>query len=180
MGLNFMIPDSKLLPLLAKADSAAFEQLYKSHYYMVQNLVLKNSGSADDASDLFQEVLIILYEKARDQKLVLTSSLKTYIYSIARNQWLKKLQSGMKNTRLENFEEFISVETEPEETLAPVLNKLLDEIGEACRKLLVAFYYRKKNMDEICIELNYMNADSAKNQKYKCIQRLKKMVGESK
>jgi len=175
-----MIPDAKLLPLLARADSSAFEYLYKHHYYMVQNLVLKNSGSADDASDLFQEVLIILYEKARDQKLVLTSSLKTFIYSVARNQWLKKLHAGMKNTRLENFEEFVSVETEPEETLTPVLNKLLDEIGETCRKLLVAFYYRKKSMEEICIELNYSNPDSAKNQKYKCIQRLKKMVAESK
>jgi RNA polymerase sigma factor (sigma-70 family) len=145
---------------------------------MVQNLVMKNSGNAEDASDLFQEVLIILYEKTRDQKLVLTSSLKTYVYSVARNQWLKKLNSGIKNIRLENFEEFISVETDPEETSAPMLNKLLDEIGEVCRKLLVSFYYRKKSMEEICIELNYMNADSAKNQKYKCIQRLKKMVFE--
>jgi RNA polymerase sigma factor (sigma-70 family) len=175
-----MIPDAKLLPLLARADSTAFEYLYKHYYYMVQNLVIKNSGTADDASDLFQEVLIILYEKGRDQKLILTCSLKTYVYSVARNQWLKKLQSGMKNTRLENFEEFISVETEPAETLVPLLNKLLNEIGETCRKLLVAFYYRKKSMEEICIELNYMNADSAKNQKYKCIQRLKKMVTENK
>ena len=169
-----------MLTLLAKADSAAFEYLYKQYYTMVQHLVLKNSGTADDASDLFQEVLIVLYEKARDQKLNLTSSLKTFLYSVARNLWLKKLNAGKKNIRLENFEEFIAVETEPEENLAPVLNKLLDEIGDACRRLLVLFYYRKKSMEEICIELNYQNADSAKNQKYKCIQRLKKMIAERK
>ena len=175
-----MISDKELLQLLARADSGAFEQLYKQHYAMVEHLVLKNSGNAADASDLFQEVLIILYEKIRDQKLVLTSSLKTYVYSLARNQWLKKLRTSKKNIRLENFEEFISVDTDTEESQAPALNKLLAEIGESCRKLLVSFYYLKKSMEDICIELNYSNADSAKNQKYKCIQRLKKMVAESK
>jgi RNA polymerase sigma factor (sigma-70 family) len=173
-----MIPDTELIQSLAKADSAAFEYLYKHHYGMVQNLVVKNSGNAEDASDLFQEVLIILYEKIRDNKLVLTSSLKTYLYSVARNQWLKKLQAGRKKILLENFEEFIPVDIDEEEAMTTELNKLLDEIGEACRKLLVLFYYHKKSMEEICVELNYQNTDSAKNQKYKCIQRLKKMVAE--
>jgi RNA polymerase sigma factor (sigma-70 family) len=143
---------------------------------MIRNLVEKNSGTADDASDLFQEVLIIIYEKVLDNRLRLTCSLKTYIYSIARNQWLNKLKAQKRYTSFNNFESFISIEEEPENIPTINLDNLLNEIGEACRKLLILFYYKKRSMQEICKELNYSNADSVKNQKYKCMQRLKKMA----
>src|ERR1043165_4722028 len=83
--------DSDLIQLIAKADSAAFRYLYQKHFNMVRHMVVNNNGSDDDASDLFQEVLIILFEKARDNKMQLSCSMKTFIYSVARNQWLKKL-----------------------------------------------------------------------------------------
>ncbi len=172
--------DAFLLQLISRADSKAFSYLYKTHFNMIRNLVEKNSGTADDASDLFQEVLIIIYEKVLDNRLRLTCSLKTYIYSIARNQWLNKLKAEKRYTSLNNFESFISIEEEPDNTPTINLDNLLNEIGEACRKLLILFYYKKRSMQEICKELNYSNADSVKNQKYKCMQRLKKMADNRK
>jgi RNA polymerase sigma factor (sigma-70 family) len=115
-----------------------------------------------------------------DNKLQLTCSLKTYIYSIARNQWLNKLKAQKRYTSFINFESFISIEEEPDNTPTINLDNLLNEIGEACRKLLILFYYKKRSMQEICKELNYSNADSVKNQKYKCMQRLKKMADNRK
>jgi RNA polymerase sigma factor (sigma-70 family) len=147
---------------------------------MVKNLVVKNSGTADDASDLFQEVLIIIYEKVRDNKLRLSCSMKTFIYSVARNQWLKKLKTQKQFTSIKNFEIYIAIEEEDEYLPAIELSDLMKEIGEACRKLLILFYYKKKSMEEISRELNYSNADSVKNQKYKCIQRLRKMIADKK
>ncbi len=172
--------DAFLLPLISRADSKAFNYLYKKHFNMIRNLVEKNSGTADDASDLFQEVLIIIYEKVLDNRLQLTCSLKTYIYSIARNKWLNKLKAQKRYTSFNNFESFISIEEETESAPTINLDNLLNEIGEACRKLLILFYYKKRSMQEICKELNYSNADSVKNQKYKCMQRLKKMADNSK
>ena len=167
--------DSHLIELIAKADSAGFRLLYQKYFNMVKHLVVNNNGSNDDASDLFQEVLIILFEKARDNKMNLTCSMKTFIYSVARNQWLKKLREAKKRESVRSFEEFIQVD-EPVQQPDVKLGQLLNEIGEACRKLLLLFYYRKKSMEEICAELNYSNADTAKNQKYKCLQRLKKLA----
>ena len=165
--------EADLLKLISQADSAGFSYLYKKHFNMVRHLVENNSGRTEDASDLFQDVLMILFEQVRDGR-EFSCSLKTYIYSVARNQWLKKLRSMKKSASIQNFEDFVSVE---EETVTPdvQIGKLLEQIGEACRKLLVLFYYQKKSMEEICVELNYANADTAKNQKYKCIQRLKKL-----
>ena len=170
--------DIELVEKLSNADSNAFGFLYKRYFQMVKNLVEKNSGTSDDASDLFQEVVIIIYEKLRDGKFNLSCSMKTFIYSIARNQWLKKLKIKKRQVSFSNFEDYIILEEEPENLPLGDIQLWLKEIGEACRKLLIHFYYLKKSMNEICSELDYSNADSAKNQKYKCMQRLKKMVNE--
>jgi len=175
-----LIPDDELVRMISKADSSAFKYVYRNYYNMVKNMVEKNSGSSDDASDLFQDVVMIIYEKARDEKLRLSCSLKTFIYSIARNQWLKKLGSMNRKVALTNFEEFVVVQDDVQTSPIANVSNLLNEIGEACRKLLILFYFKKRSMEEICLELNYSNSDSVKNQKYKCIQRLRKMVAEKK
>lgn len=179
--MNVLYSDAELLEMIARSDSAGFSFLYRQHFNMIRNFVEMNTGTKDDAADLFQEVLIILYEKIRDKKLHISCSLKTYLYSVARNQWLKKLRDQKKNIKVRNFEDFIAIQEEDELPLPGLdLKNLFNEIGEACRKLLILFYYKKKSMEEISLELNYSNADTAKNQKYKCIQRLKKMVAENK
>ena len=173
--------DTEILNMFTGSDSAAFSYLYKAHFNMVRNLIEKNSGTYDDASDIFQETLIIIFEKIRDKKLPVSCSLKTYIYSVARNQWLKRLVYKKRNVQIRNFEEFIIVEDDGSDFSSEIdLKSLFNEIGEACRKLLILFYYRRKSMEEISVTLNYSNADTAKNQKYKCIQRLKKMIVEKK
>ena len=56
-----------------------------------------------------------------------------------------------------------------------VMEKALLSIGEPCRSLLEAYYLQKRNMAEIAESFGYTNADNAKNQKYKCLTRLKKL-----
>jgi hypothetical protein len=51
----------------------------------------------------------------------------------------------------------------------------MGKIGEPCKSLIEAFYVHKKNMLEIAGFFGYTNADNAKNQKYKCLVRLKKL-----
>lgn len=58
-----------LLQGLAKNDKKAVETIYKDNYTMVQSLIINNNGSADDAKDVFQEAMIVLYEKARSGNL---------------------------------------------------------------------------------------------------------------
>ncbi|HEX3766840.1 MAG TPA: hypothetical protein VHT72_00615, partial [Puia sp.] len=56
-----------------------------------------------------------------------------------------------------------------------VMEQALQHLGEPCKELLESYYIRKKNMSEIAKEFGYTNADNAKNQKYKCLMRLKKI-----
>src|SRR5688572_1200580 len=83
-----------LLDNLEKGDNAAIELLYKSCFPAVDFYVRKNKGTAEDARDIFQEAVVILLNKIRLPGFELTASLKTYLYAISKNLWLKQLRGN--------------------------------------------------------------------------------------
>lgn len=179
--MKFDSLELELLDGLAHNDRKAIERIYKENFGMIQTFILNNNGSADDARDIFQEAMILLYEKARGGNFELTSKLKTYVYSVCRRLWLKRLQQLQRfGTPVESLEEVVPVEEELEEQerrneAFGVMEKAMSHIGEPCKSLLEAYYVHKKQMQEIAESFGYTNADNAKNQKYKCLMRLKKL-----
>ena len=86
--------DEEIIAGLRKRDNRVLEYIYKNNFNPVKQLVLNNAGSDNDAEDIFQEALIIIFKKLKeDQKFVLTSAFTTYIYSISRLLWLKHLRN---------------------------------------------------------------------------------------
>jgi RNA polymerase sigma factor (sigma-70 family) len=170
-----------LLKGLSKSDTASVETIYRDNYNMIQSFILNNNGSVDDARDIFQEAMVVLYEKSRDTTFLLNCQIKTYVYSICRRLWLKRLQQLNKfTTQVESLEEIIPVEEEIEEhekrnTDFTLMETSMSKIGEPCKSLLDAYYLQKKSMQDIATEFGYTNADNAKTQKYKCLVRLKKL-----
>ena len=178
--------EQKLLEGLAKNDRKAIETIYKQHFGMVQSLILNNSGYPDDARDIFQEAMIVLYQKARSGSFELNSQLKTYLYSVCRRLWLKRLNQMQRiSPEVDNLEETVPVEEELErhqQRNRDFLNmeQAMNNLGEPCKSLLEAYYLGKKSMVEIAGDFVYTNADNAKNQKYKCLMRLKKLFNKTK
>jgi RNA polymerase sigma factor (sigma-70 family) len=125
--------------------------------------------------------MIVLFEKARTESFELTSQIKTYIYSVCRRLWLKRLhQMSRYSGNLDNMEETIPVEEELESHEKRnadfiLMETAMSKIGEPCKSLLDAYYIQKKHMQEIAADFGYTNADNAKTQKYKCLMRLKKL-----
>ena len=173
--------EKELLKGLAANEKEAIEAIYRDNYNLIQHLVIHNNGSEDDARDVFQEALIVLYEKARSGNFELNCQIRTYLYSVCRRIWLKKLQQGRRfDTSVESLEETVPVEEDLDthEKLNHqygVMRSAMGKIGEPCKSLLEAFYVHHKNMLEIAAFFGYTNADNAKNQKYKCLMRLKKL-----
>ena len=179
--MNTTEQEQILLKGLAQNDKNSVEKIYRENYSTIQSFVLNNNGSVDDARDIFQEAMIVLYEKSRLASFSLNCQIKTYVYSICRRLWLKRLQQlGKFGTNVESLEEIIPVEEEIEDHEKRNVDFVLMEhamakIGEPCKSLLDAYYLQKKNMQEIATEFGYTNADNAKTQKYKCLVRLKKL-----
>jgi RNA polymerase sigma factor (sigma-70 family) len=173
--------EQELLHGLALNNRQAVETIYKENYAMVQNFILNNSGSSDDAKDVFQEAMIVLYEKVRSGSFELNCQIKTYVYSVCRRLWLKRLNQLQKiNPEIQSLEELVAIEEEMEmheqrNNDFVLMEKAMQHLGEPCKSLLEAYYLQKKSMVEIANNFGYTNADNAKNQKYKCLMRLKKM-----
>lgn len=176
--------EQHLLEGLALNDRKAIETIYKQHYNMVQALILNNSGYPDDARDIFQEAMIVLYEKVKSGSFELNCQLKTYLYSVCRRLWLKRLGQLQRSfSEVENLQDTVPVEDELERHEQrhrdfQIMEHSLNSLGEPCRSLLKAYYLEMKSMVEIAGDFGYTNADNAKNQKYKCLMRLRKIFSQ--
>ena len=173
--------EQELIKGLALDDKTAIETIYKDNYGLIQNMVINNSGSEDDAKDIFQEALIVLYEKSKSGVFELNCQVRTYIYAVSKRLWLKRLQNRSRYDIIENgAEEAVTVEDdivqhEKRNSQFGMMEHALAMIGEPCKSLLEAYYIGKQNMQEIAVAFGYTNADNAKNQKYKCLMRLRKL-----
>jgi len=173
--------EQELIKGLALDDKTAIEAIYKDNYGLIQTLVINNSGSEDDAKDIFQEALIVLYEKSKSGVFELNCQISTYIYAVSKRLWLKRLQNRSRYDLMENgVEESVFVEDditlhEKRNSQFGMMEHALAMIGEPCKSLLEAYYIGKQNMQEIADAFGYTNADNAKNQKYKCLMRLRKL-----
>ena len=75
--------DSDILAKIRQGDESALDYLYKKNYKMMTKMVINNSGSEDEAKDIYQEALIVFWQKAVSGNLVLSSKISTFIYSIS-------------------------------------------------------------------------------------------------
>jgi RNA polymerase sigma factor (sigma-70 family) len=173
--------EKTLLQGLARNDREAAERIYKDNYGIVQSLIINNNGTVDDARDVFQEAMIVLYEKASTGQLELHCQIRTYVYSVARRIWLKRLQQQSRFVGdLNMTETVVSVDDDLDEQQRRdqefgMMEKAILSLGEPCRGLLEAFYVQRRSMQEIAGDFGYTNAENAKTQKYKCLMRLKKI-----
>jgi len=174
--------EKELLKGLAQNDRKAIKIIYANHYPIIQALIISNNGTYDDAQDIFQEGMIILYENTKREDFILTSQLKTYLYAICKRLWLKRLQQKQRYTTEWTDKEVQSVIVdealeihEKQNATFELMDEALNTVGDPCKQLLEAYYLEKKTMEEIAKSFGYTNADNAKNQKYKCLMRLKKI-----
>ncbi|AHF14144.1 RNA polymerase sigma factor [Niabella soli] len=170
-----------LLKGLARNDKKSTEEIYKQNYNLIQALVVNNNGTADDARDIFQESMVVLFEKARSGTFELNCQIRTYLYSVARRLWLKRLHQQNRFTEEWNDAGSLvkvddDMEThEQKDQEYDLMHHSIQHLGEPCKSLLEAFYFQKKSMQDIADAFGYTNAENAKTQKYKCLMRLKKL-----
>lgn len=169
--------------LLQAGDESILQIIYRQYYQTIVHLVMNNNGSLQEAKDIYQETLIIFYEKVMSENFELNCKLKTYLYSISRNLWLKQLQHKKRFTNsISDSEEYLEIPWEAagkKEDQYNAMHTALESLGEPCRSILKDFYMHSQSMEEITEKFGYTNADNAKNQKYKCLKRLKKIFFDS-
>jgi RNA polymerase sigma factor (sigma-70 family) len=167
--------ENDLIIGLARGESSAFKELYENEFHKIKDYITSNSGSKIDAQDIFQDGVVVLLEKVKTPGFEFTCKVGTYLYSCCRNIWLKQLRKSKKELSSEYYEIYdvvdVSLIEEPEYH-EEKLEKILATVSESCLKLFQAFYYKNKSWEIIASEFGYSSINSAKNQKYKCLQKI--------
>lgn len=138
----------------------------------------------DDAKDIYQLTILIFYDNIRQGKLEhLVSSVKTYLFGIGKNIMMDNLRKAKRHTPIDQerwLKEYLVDETDhlPPEPLFEAAKKALTKLGNPCQQLIEMFYYGRKSLEEITEALSYKNTETTKNQKCKCMKRLRKLFEE--
>jgi RNA polymerase sigma factor (sigma-70 family) len=154
-------------------------RLYKSAFPAVARYVAKLGGSFDDARDVFQDALVIYYEKAAAGKLELQKGESAYLLGIAKHLWFKKFRDGRYDISLDEFEGFdLPDETEPQPAAEKLLH-YLETAGKKCMDILSAFYYDKLPMKQIAGLFGYSGERSVTVQKHKCLEKVRDTIKQN-
>jgi RNA polymerase sigma factor (sigma-70 family) len=156
----------------------ALTQLYRRAFPAVRRLVRRQGGSAEDAQDVFQDALVVLYEQAVAGTLVLTAAASTYLVGVSRHLWQHELR---RRARLpheplpDDPGPLLSDAPAPDEPAFAVLD-YVQQLGDKCREVLLAFYYFQQPLSQIAATHGYRSVRSATVQKFKCLERLRQAV----
>ncbi len=180
-------PDSEMVANLrsGKRMDETIKAIYRDHFESLCWYVMNNSGSRQDAEDVFQEVVMAFIELVQKDKFRGESTVKTFLYSLNRYTWLNELKrKGRALAREEKYEkgqERTEFDTShfiaDRESKAQVVN-LVGQLGETCKKILLLFYYENLSIGEILDTLDYENEQVVRNKKYKCLKQLEQMIAE--
>jgi RNA polymerase sigma-70 factor (ECF subfamily) len=176
--------DAELLHLVKSGDPSGLSFVYEKYRKEYINWVRKFSRcDSDDACEYYQGAILIFYENVMNGRLVeLQSSLKTYLFGIGKNLVMQEHRKTLRGEKvraeylLQTHLADSAQEMASEDLDLAIVHRCFERIGDPCRKLLELFYFNQKNMEEITAELGYKNSETAKNQKYKCMERLRKLV----
>ena len=170
------------LEAIRQNDEAMLKTLYLKNYPGVEQYVLANNGTVDEAKDIFQEAFIALWRNVQAGRFTdnTSSSLDAYLFQIARHKWLDHLRSAPVKNNIplpENGNGWeVPEELPPEdEAYLAAVRVYFTRLGENCQALLRRFYFQKESLRTIAASFNWTEA-TAKNNKYRCLQRLRDML----
>ena len=161
----------------------AIRYLYRTQFRLTSAYIKQNSGTEEDAEDIFQELVLVFIDLLKKDKFRGESSVSTFLYALTRNIWLNELnRRGRSKRRDEIFEKGkdktdldVSHLIADRETKMQLMD-VVDKLGDICKKILLAFYFENLAIREILQKLDYENEQVVRNKKYKCLKQLEEMI----
>ncbi len=172
--------------ILSGSNQKALNYLYKDPLKKVRGYILKNSGTIDDANDVFHDALLVLFHYVKTNKYNPKYELDAFLFGVARNAWIDKVR---KNKKLNTSVEVEKIEHQIEHNALgeiiqaeklTIFKNIFDKLEENCRQLLQLVLFEKKSMKEIKDIMGLKHENVAKSQHYRCKQYFSKLLHEDK
>ena len=176
---------SKIIQLLQEGkEDKAFSKLYKL-FPQVRQYIKINSGSKTEAEDIFQEALVILFNKVAELPANTDVKPEGFLINTCKLLWSNELRK--KKVRQKSGEEGLNslvyrddIEDQLEkEVKLNTITEIFQKLEEKCKTILELFYYKNFSMEQIAKRFGYKAVQSAKAKKYKCMEHVRKLAAQS-
>jgi RNA polymerase sigma factor (sigma-70 family) len=166
-------------------NDEALNYLYKDPLRKVRKYILSNSGTLDDANDVFQDAVVALFHYIKTNKYNEEYEVDAFLFRVAKNSWIDNMRKNKKVLK----EEFVGFDIGDDsnyltETIAQeklnTFHHMFNKLEENCKKILSYVIFDKKNMKEIAILMGLKNDNIAKNQHYRCKKYFSQILSENK
>jgi RNA polymerase sigma factor (sigma-70 family) len=168
--------NDELLWGIRKNNSLILRFIYKTYFHKIHSFVTNNKGDAEEANDIFQEAIIVIYRRLKEDNLaIIDCSFETYLFSVCRLLWLKQLQdkkeSIVKNDDMHHYTDSIIDDDLTEIIQKNARYKLFQDhfkkMGKDCQKILQLFF-EKVSINQITEIMGYSSDSYTKKRKHQC------------
>ena len=184
------IASEKILKGIIENDHRVMQYIYEKYFDSIRGFVLRNGGTKDDAWDVFQDGIIVIYEQIKTKELTIKNTFHTYLFTVCKFTWLKVLRDrgkkyheqieSSKEIELINLHEYkLEVdEVIEKEKRVKLYNANFLKLSKECQKLL-KLVSLGKTVQEIAESFNYKSVGFAYKKRRICKERLIKLIKQS-
>lgn len=161
-------------------DSQILDIIYQNFAFRIQQHILKKGGTVEDAKDVFQDALMVIYHKTKKEDFELTSQFYTYLFGVCHFVWDRKSKKKANHTvTIPDNNRYKSDSNIEQDIIYRERHKIFQDnfskLGAFCQQILTLFYHQK-NMQEIAEQLDLKNEHTARNRKYRCQKELESLI----
>jgi len=182
LGKIMKLPtDQALIKGIRNHESPILEHVYETYYPIIESYIIHNQGSRDQARDVFQDAMMVIYNKVKTDELELSCKFGTYLYAICKNMWVQERKKYLH--RLEILKKQPMMVNDPGPAEDPLLqkhlsflfNKHFGELSADCQKIL-SMFFNHFSVEDIRAAMNYKDLHHTADRKYRCKKSLIKRI----
>jgi len=172
--------EDKIIKGLIDGDESVINSFYVNNLPKIRSYILNNSGNKADAEDVFQDALVLTYQKLKENSINLNCSLATYVFAVGRNLWMNTLR---KRRKIVPSNEITDISEDLNISIIEAINnvdkkflyqKYFVRLGDACQRILLHFF-SGKSMAKISELMGYSEG-YARKKKFQCKENLIEMI----
>ena len=174
-------PEEALITGIRNNDSAVLEHVYLTYFPIIEGYVIHNQGTSEHAKDVFQDAMMVVYNRTKSGELILTCKFGTYLYAVCKNIWMQERKKNLLHAEKLRQQPMVVHDPGPaddpllQKHLTQVFNKHFDELSKDCQKIL-SMYFNNFTVEDIRAAMNYKDLHHAADRKYRCKKSLIKRI----
>jgi len=182
LKINFF-RDNRIIERIRDNDRSVLGEIYVKYEKLIFSYINSHGGNNDDAADMLQEAIIVLWQNVNSGKFELSAQIGTFLVAVAKNKWRKELRKRSKiaddplpenknDEKPDQLEILLSIEE------AGLLQEAFNLLKPLCKRLLLMFYFEERSLEEITEHLEFSNTNVTKSKKYQCKKSLEAVLNK--